>query len=162
MNGAAFQALAANQSAPENAMETWPPSALVALQGEIANALVALHEHQKLVDAEVSRRFAIRAESALKGLGKWDGGSTQLAIEDGCVIKASRSKTTSYDSDALMKVASTMAWDRAQAIFTIRFGVSETIYKGLKAADPDLASRVEAARTVKTGDLKLTITTAKE
>lgn len=50
-----------------------------------------------------------------------------------------------------------MSWQEAQGLFKIDFSVSEANYKAAQNLKPELAEKLLDARTVKYGDLKISI-----
>ncbi len=98
------------------------------------------------VKEELARRYGESGKHALAQAGK-DHGSTQLALQDGFFAKVDVKQEVKWDSAKLMAIAQTLPWERVQALFKIDFSMSETIYKGVGAAAPDPAERIEEART---------------
>lgn len=111
------------------------------------------------IQAEISRRLGESVKRAFEQAGK-EHGTLTLPLQDGLTAKCDISKKVDWDSAALMAVAQTMPWDRVNAIFKIRFEVSETVYKGIEAADPDLKGRIDKARTVTFGTPKIALAKA--
>lgn len=99
-----------------------------------------------MVKAEVARRYGESAKQALAQQGK-DHGTTRLPLQDGFIAKADVKQEVKWDSDALMAIAQELPWERVQALFKIKFEMSETIYKGVSALSPELRAKIDAART---------------
>lgn len=95
------------------------------------------------------------AMQSYKNENKLSGDLTLLT--DAGKIKASISKTVKWDSKKLQAIASTMSWAEAQGVFKIDFTVPEANYTAAQNLKPELAEKLLDARTVKYGDLKLTI-----
>lgn len=127
-----------------------------------AMTLPSLEQHRRLLcervekikagiaeaDDEIARRLMPSALAAYEQAGK-DDGTLRLPLQDGLEAKVEIKKTVSWDNAELMKLAQTMPWARASALFDIKFSMKETTYKGVVAADPKLAAEVDKARTVK-------------
>jgi hypothetical protein len=103
------------------------------------------------IHAELQRRLAESAKRSLDQLGK-SHGSVTLELQDGFSAKTETKQTVTWDSEKLQAIAKTLPWERAVAIFGIKFSVSETIYKGISASDPALGARLDDARTTKVGE----------
>jgi hypothetical protein len=112
---------------------------------EVANAKAT----KEAVQAELAARYAPAFAAAMDQVGRHTAGSTAYTPEGTFDIKGERKKTVKWDSTKLMTVAQGLPWDRVSAIFKITFEVGEKIYDGIKAADPDLAKKLDDARTVK-------------
>lgn len=108
------------------------------------------------VKAECARRYGESARQALAQLDK-EYGTVTLPLQDGFRAKAEVKQTVKWDSDELQAIASTMPWERVREIFKISFAVPEKIYGGLRAANPELADRIDAARTTTIGEPVVTI-----
>lgn len=107
----------------------------------------------KLVEAELARRFAAQVEAKLQLAGKAAGSSTIEA--DGIKLKGELPKKVEWDSTTLLLIAQSMPWDAVQRVFKIAFSVQEKIWDGIQAADPELAKKLAAARTVKYDPVKV-------
>jgi len=102
-------------------------------------------------NAELANRFS----GALSNkLNKNTALSGSLEV-DGHKIKGSISKSVKWDSDKLQRMASIMGWDEIQHYFKITFSMSETVFKGMLPGP--LQEEMAAARTVKYGDLKVSL-----
>lgn len=134
-----------------------PVHQLFAEQAVRTAALLAAKTGADEVKAELTRRFAASAKEALTQKGKTHGSIT-MPLQDGYSAKADAKQTVKWDSDALMAIAQTLPWDRVKALFKIDFSMSETIYKGIEAAAPELAARVEEARTTKIAEPTVSLT----
>lgn len=126
-----------------------------------------LHEQQVILSAtasdtktrqaelqeELTRRLGAGLDTALGG----NTGTARIALPDGLEAVRETKKEVEWDSPKLMAVAKTMAWERAAAIFKIEFSMSEMIYRGISAADPELAAQLITARTMtpKPGAVKI-------
>lgn len=110
------------------------------------------------VDGEIGTRTAEAVKAIVAASGKTHGViNAPLLMCNSLTAKVDISKKVDWDTGKLMAIAQTLPWDRVKAIFKIDFSVSETIYKGLEAAAPELFKQIEAARTVKYGEPKLTL-----
>lgn len=108
------------------------------------------------INQEIADRLGVSVRAAYQQQGK-DHGTVRLPLQDGLTLKADVTKTVKYDGAQLLAIAQTMPWERATSIFKIDVGLSETTYKGIAAVDPDLKKKVDAARTEKLGEPKLTL-----
>ncbi len=104
------------------------------------------------IDAEYLRRFGSHIEDVLDSAGKQ---STTVDIEGGFKAKGSISKTVKWDSDVLQTIAVSMGWEEIKHYFKIAFTMPEAIFKALPPGP--LKEAVEKARTVKYGELKVSI-----
>lgn len=66
-----------------------------------------------------------------------------------------RSKTVSWDSDALSQVAAGMSADDVRAIFKMKLSLDEATFNDLAELEHPLIDNIRLARTVKVGELKL-------
>ncbi|MBY0394598.1 MAG: hypothetical protein K2Q27_15200 [Novosphingobium sp.] len=108
------------------------------------------------INDEINERFAQAAIDALAAVGK-ESGTVTSSIGNGFAIEAKVDKKVEWDSEALLKTATAMPFDRAQQIFKFAVSVPEKIYAGVKAADPALAAVLDAARTTKVSAPKVTL-----
>lgn len=106
------------------------------------------------VQMEVDRRLWDSAKAAFDQSGK-DSGTMTLQVQGGVVAKVDISKTVKWDSAKLLEVSKSMDWNRVQSLFKIDFSVPENTYKAIKDVDPELAAKLDEARTVKLGDPKI-------
>lgn len=118
----------------------------------IANAKAQIATLQTEIDARLGDSVKRAYEQADK-----QHGTLTLELQDGLKAKADVSKTVKWDSGVLMDIASNLSWDRVSALFKVEFSMSETVYKGIAAADPDLKKKVDKARLVKFGEPKITL-----
>lgn len=137
--------------ADETPIEQVSLDTLFALQTAATDRLERAKAAQSIVVTEITRRFSDSAKEALRQAGK-SHGSISLPLQDGMSAKADVRQTVDWDSDKLMEIAKTMPWDRVVAMFKIKFSMSETIYKGIAAASPDIRKAIDDARTVKFSD----------
>jgi hypothetical protein len=131
-------------------------SDLLQLQEGYASGVDSLKARLAEVKAEVSRRYAASAVQTLGQLGK-EHGSGKLELQDGFAVKYKVDREVKWDSAALMAVAQTLPWERVRQIFKIEFSVPEKIYAGIAAAAPELAQRIDAARTTKIKEPSVTL-----
>lgn len=113
-------------------------------------ALAEAQADVKEYGAEVARRFAATAKAAYEAAGK-EHGKVSFDLHSGLAIEANTSKSVSWDNDKLMAIARDLSWTEVDHYFTVKFTMSETIYKGLLPGS-DIKAKVDAARTVKYGD----------
>jgi hypothetical protein len=132
---------------------------LLAAQDEAAGDLAAAKALSLVVAQELARRYGDSAKQALTQAGK-SHGTTTLPLQDGFAAKAEVKQTVKWDSDALMAVAQTLPWERVVALFSIKFSMSEMIYKGVSALSPELRAKIDAARTTVIGEPSVTLTRA--
>lgn len=121
-------------------------SELQQLQDGYTSGAKSLKAKADAVKAEIARRYAESANQALAQAGKTHG-SGKLQLQDRFAAKYDVKQEVKWDSAALLSIAQTLPWDRVQALFKIEFSMSETIYKGIAAAAPELRERIDAART---------------
>ena len=103
----------------------------------------------------------IGPEQILTDAGKMqDGGSTTIELHGG-KFNVEAEKKVKWDSAKLQAVASKMPWPMVEAIFKIKFEISETKYKDLVANakagmfDPKILEAINGARTVEIGEAKI-------
>lgn len=105
----------------------------------------------KLLLDTLRSRVESEAAALFAADGKQAGDITFMA--DGVKLKASISKTVKWDNDKLQSIAAGMDWSMAQRVFDISFKVPEATFKAIP--DPELVAKLEAARTVKYGELSI-------
>lgn len=130
---------------------------LRALREQRASILSAL-EQQKSILAEIDAKITdVLSETARKALAAADktSGDVTITVVDGLQFKATVPKTVKYDSDRLQQVAATLPWQKTTQLFKIDFSVPEANYKALQKLEPELAAKIEEARTVKYGAMKI-------
>lgn len=101
---------------------------------------------------ELCERVSSEARQLFAAAGK-QAGDVTFTTADGVKLKASISKTVKWDNAQLQAIASSMDWAMAQRVFDISFKVPESTFKAIP--DPKLVAKLEAARTVKYGDLTI-------
>lgn len=112
---------------------------------DIAARDAANKEAKALVNAELDRRHGAQLAAALAQTGNTTG---TVSIEvDGFTLKRTTKKKVDHDGAALQKIAASMPWGVASALFKISVDLPEKNYPGL-AANPDLKAQIDAARTV--------------
>lgn len=121
------------------------------IQNAEARAFAAKSDLDFLLN-ELNSRLSHEAATLFQNAGKQAGDITFIT-NDGVKLKASVSKTVSWDNDKLQVIASSMDWAAAQRIFDISFKVPEATFKAIP--DVELVAKLEAARTVKYGELKI-------
>jgi hypothetical protein len=104
------------------------------------------------VEAEVSRRQESTAADVFRAARKEYGSATYTDAE-GRKFKAEARREVKWDSDKLQEIASSMPWSEVSAVFDIKFSVPERVYNTMN--DLQLRTRLDAARTTKTGDLRV-------
>lgn len=93
--------------------------------------------------------------------GKLEDGGSMTFREGFLKFNFIAEKKVKYDSKALQAIASKMPWGQVDAIFKIKFDISETIYKTLvtnaKAGmfSQDILDQINLARTVKVEPAKV-------
>lgn len=133
--------------------EGMPDEALRQLDAECVEILERMKARRDQVAQELVRRYG---ELANKRFAAADKQSGELTIDVGSMkLKAKIDKKVEWDSPALRAVAGSMPWELAQQIFDIKMTVPERIYTAL--TDADLKARITEARTVKYGNLKITL-----
>lgn len=129
---------------------------LFAFQQNTNDCIAALKVDAAALQLELQRRFAGSVGQALQQKGK-EHGSVTLPMQDRLRLKAEVKQEVKWDSAGLMAVAQTLPWERVRQIFKIDFSVSETIYKGIEAAAPELREKIDAARTTSLKPAKIII-----
>lgn len=124
--------------------------ALLAVQDEAAEELANMKAWQATVANAVADRLGASAKAAYDQQNK-QSGSMSLPLQDGIIAKVDIDKRVEWDSDKLLAVAQTLPWDRARSLFKMALSVPENTYKVLKDVAPDLAVKIDEARTVKYG-----------
>lgn len=126
------------------------------LQDGYESGVKSLTDKRNAVRAELVRRFG---QSAVQSLAQKDKthGSVTLDLQDRFRIKGDVKQEVKWDSAALMAIAKTLPWERVTQLFKIDFSMSETVYKGIAAAAPELRERIDAARTTKIKEPSLRI-----
>lgn len=115
-------------------------------QAKAAAETIAAKNHVAAVRQELADRFGASGQRALATMGK-DAGTTTLDLQDGYGAKVEVKKTVDWDSKKLMEVARTLPFATVEKLFSIKFSVPETIYKGIDAVAPELRQQIDAART---------------
>lgn len=125
---------------------------------QLNDAIRAAEEDKQTADLilkalldELRSRVESEAAALFAAGGKQAGDITFMA--DGVKLKASISKTVKWDNDKLQAIAASMDWSMAQRVFDISFKVPEATFKAIP--DPELVAKLEAARTVKYGELSI-------
>lgn len=113
-------------------------------------AAAAAKGRAQRVSQELSARYAESAIRSLSEAGK-SHGTVTIPLQDGFSVKGDAKQTVKWDSDKLQEIAQTLPWDRVNALFGIKFTMSETIYKGVSALSPELRAKIDAARTTTIG-----------
>lgn len=133
---------------------------------QIASDIAAAESSKATLEAQIKAlnvelRDTVQAEfkSAFDIANKLSGDIT-MAV-DGIKLKGKIPKKVSWDNKILQQLASSMPWDKAQKIFDIKFSVPEKNYGAISiAGEVDLLAKLDAARTVEYGDLKIEIAEA--
>ena len=131
---------------------------LKALREQRAEMVRAIEDRKAIlqqIDDKISDALSDIAYKAMEAAGKTSGDVT-ITPFDGLRFKASVSKTVKYDSAKLQALAATLPWQKTTQLFKIDFSVPEENYKALQKLEPDLAAKIEEARTVKYGAMKIT------
>ncbi len=105
------------------------------------------------IDAEYTRRFKEEVDTQMTVN---ESRSATLDLPGGFKVKGSVSKTVKWDGDRLKAIAATMSWEQASHFFKIAFTMAEATFKALDPTS-ELAKTAKSARTVKFGDLKVTV-----
>jgi DNA invertase Pin-like site-specific DNA recombinase len=103
------------------------------------------------MEAELSRRHADTAADILAKAGK-DTGTLTFAF-NGMRFKAEVAKKIEWDSDKLKAIAAGMPWNQVERLFDIKFSVPERIYNAIHS--PEMVATLNAARTTRVGELKV-------
>jgi hypothetical protein len=137
-------------------LQAMPLADLRQYAGAVNAAFDDAKAEKDTLTAALRQRFGGLAASRLRDLGK-DAGKVTIPLSDGQPAQAEIDKTVKWDSKALMKVAEGMPFADVLAFFKIEFAVPEATYKSLLPSDPKRAA-IDAARTVKYGEPKITLT----
>lgn len=131
------------------------------LQSELAGVKTVVEDflgRAKGLQDEISLRLAPAIKAAMDATEKTHGVITgPLPLSNTHTLKLDVGKSVKWDSAKLQAIAQTLPWARVEAIFKIDFSVSEAIYKGIKAVAPELAEKIEDARTVTYGTPKVSL-----
>lgn len=130
---------------------------LRALREQRMDIVASIEERKAIlqqIDDKISDVLSDIAYKAMEAAGK-NSGDVTITPFDGLRFKASVSKTVKYDTEKLMRLASTMPGQKVTQLFKIDFSVSEESYKALQKFEPELAAKIEEARTVKYGAMKI-------
>lgn len=104
--------------------------------------------------AEIGKRFTPNVRAAITLSGK-PSGTFNTDLGSGFTAKAEVSKKVEWDQDKLRALAGAMTLEEVFHYFKIEFSVPEAIYKALPPGE--LKKKIDAARTTKYGDPKITI-----
>lgn len=124
---------------------------LLAEQDAAAQDTAAAKGRTLRLTQELQRRLGESGKAALLQADKTHG-TTSLQMQDGMVAKVEVKQTVKWDSAALQELAQTLPWERVNAMFSIKFSMSETIYKGIAAFSPEMRAKIDAARTTTLGE----------
>lgn len=114
----------------------------------------------KRIDGELAE--IIKPEDQLRAAGKLKDGGSKTVEEYGCKFTLEASKDVKWDSAKLQAVAAQLPWAQVEHIFKIKFEISETVYKQLKASvaagmfSAELMKQIDEARTFTVGEAKIT------
>lgn len=103
------------------------------------------------INAELRSRFETRLLDSLIESDRQAGQHT--FEEEGIKLTGEVKATVKWDSAALESVASTMPYEQVKRVFKIDFSVPEKVYK---EASEDLRLKLNAGRTVKYSEPKIT------
>lgn len=132
-----------------------PIGQLIEMRQTAAESLASAKTFIASIDEEISRRYAGLAHSEYERVDKSHGKVTFNAPDD-VKIESVITKTVKWDSGLLQKIAFDMPWENVQKLFKVQFSMAEPVFQGL--VDEEIAKKVGAARTVKYGDPKITVT----
>lgn len=116
------------------------------------NLLEAPNAELKRINDIIARRFMDQALAAYTAKDKTSGKVTVNFPKD-VQLTGDISKTVVWDQDKLKALAATLKWEEVQHYFTIKFSVPEATHKAIPPGD--LRDKMDDARTVKYGDLKI-------
>ena len=109
-----------------------------------------------VVAEEIYRRLEGPAKQAFEQAGKLHG-QMKLPLQDGLAAEVKIDRKVDWDSGKLQAVAQTLPWERVKDLFKIAFSMTEAIYKGVSALDPELRKKIDDARTETFGVPKITL-----
>jgi len=116
-------------------------------------------EEQKRIDSELAS--IIEPAEIAKAAGKDKTGGSKTVEMYGGKFTVDVEKKVSWDSAKLQAVAASLPWEMVEAIFKIKFEISETKYKDLVENskggmfDPEVLKKINDARTVEIGEAKI-------
>lgn len=140
-----------NNTAPRQYTDEELVTALVATKDK----LVEVKGQLAWLEDQISTRKLDTAQKVFEANGK-EFGEITFVDANGLKYKAVREQKIKWDNAALQKIAAGMDWKSAQRVFKIEFGLSETIYKSLRATgNAELNDALAAARTTIPGALKV-------
>ena len=143
--------LACTPAAPLDALEltelrTLDLAALCALDARLTQAKAALAHCEAMLQSELDRRFALRAQALRIAAGKSTG--TVRIAEDTHVVVASLPKKTSYDQAKLKEAVASLraCGENPEHYVEVIYQVPESRYQ---AWPPSIRALFDPARTVK-------------
>lgn len=136
-----------------------PLAALKAEQDAAADGLQAAKARVAGVASELARRYGDSAKAALQQASKTHGSFT-LPLQDGLTAKGDVKQSVSWDSEKLMEIASSLPWERVRELFNVKFSMTETVYKGVGALNPEFRDKIDDARTVRYGEPSIVLQAA--
>jgi len=127
---------------------------LKATRDELASQIASLQAKLKETDASIAALLDRPVDDEFDAAGKQHG-VVSLQVE-GIDVKAEITKTVAWDSEKLLTAMSGMTWEKAKTIFDVKVSIKETVYNSLLAtASEDFIAKINAARTVKYSDPKI-------
>lgn len=131
--------------------------ALAGVLDELVNQNPKVREARDLLtktNAVIHEKVRPEAEELYEVRGKTHG-RMKFGME-GTVVTSDIPQTVKWDQEKLREIASRMSWEDVQKTFKIEFTVPEAVYKSPMMSD-DLKDKLTAARTTKTGDIKINV-----
>lgn len=124
-------------------------------QTKLKSEADAVKIRQGQLGDELALRFKAQLDAAATATGK----ATSHVADPATGIKASRTngKKVDWDNEKMIGIAATMTWEKVRRLFKVTIEMSETIYKGVVATDPELHKLLDTARTVEVTDGKITL-----
>lgn len=135
-----------------------PDEKLAAAIIEGRGLLSDLKQTLSIFEDELSKRQTNNAKAVLDGEGKQYGTTTFTFGK--LKLKAEAKKSVSWDSDKLKAIAGSLPWPVVERMFDIEFSIPERVYSGI--VDQELLDKIDAARTTKYGDMKVTLVSVVE
>lgn len=139
----------------ENALLSMPPADLLEYRNATEQALREAKAELEHVDAAIAKRYATVIDHQYHVKGERVG-TVRGDLGGGVSLVGEISKTVKWETDKLLDEANRLpSWERVRALFDVKLTVKESVFKAIKATDPDQAKRLEAARTVTYGQPKV-------
>lgn len=138
-----------SQSYLEEQTDKYLADSVVAIKRQEVECSKALRN----INKEIDRRWSERVRAKYSQLRK-DGGAATISADGGLTVKSTICKKVVWDQGVLRALAVNVTKPDFDRYFTMKFSVSEKVYG---EADASMRAALDAARTVKYGDPKITL-----